>query len=161
MASPRERLRIFIRGCLIGYAVIIAGFLCIRVGMHAVATRTTAAIVGFRAVSGGGGVSRTYGASVSYGESPVVAYKLDGNDKLIENDDVGFFDGPYNMGDSISVFYYPWTKDEAKLYNFKNYWLNISTIMVLIIVLMAWTGVNNIINMKDDEEIKIPIDPIP
>ena len=69
--------------------------------------------------------------------------------------------GPYNIGDSVEIFYYPWGKKEAKLYNFSNYWFNVSTLMVLIIVLMAWTGINNLINMKDEEEIPIKIDPIP
>ncbi len=161
MATPKERLRIFIRGCLIGYAVIIVGFVAIKMGVHVLATRTKGQVVALRAVSGGGSFRSSYGAEVSYGESPVVSYTLPISNKHIENDDVGFFDGSYTIGDNVDIFYYPWSKEDAKLYNFSNYWLNISTIMILILIFVAWTGVNNLLNMKDDEEIKIPIEPIP
>ncbi len=135
--------------------------MCLKIGIHASATHLKAPVVALRATSDGGSGGRTSQMAVSYGESPVVAYMLPGKNKPQENDDVGFFDGPYNVGDSVEIFYYPWTKEDAKLYNFKNYWLNISTVMILIVAFLAWTGINNIINMKDDEEIKIPIDPIP
>ena len=161
MATPQERLRIFIRGCLVGYAVIIAGFLGIKIGVHAAATRKEALIVALRAAGGGGGTRWDHNMSGSYGESPVVRYTIPGAAKAVENDNVGFFDGPYTIGDSVEIFYYPWEKENAKLYNFSNYWFNISTFMILVIVFMAWTGINNLLNMKEGEEIEIPIDPIP